>query len=326
MRTIPNPEKFNFSEIVYKPHRIIIPVYIPESDNFYFNSLFDVFKMSINSLLNTVNSHNASITIINNNCKKDVTQYIDNLWVEKKIDKQVKLSDNYGKVHTILSEARGCYEPYITIADADVFYFNNWEEEVFDIFKTFPKAGVVSAVPSPHLFKYCNTSFIIDNVFKLKKGKILSDRSFRFFAEGISDFPNFFSKGKINYKESQFYIEKNKTKACVGATHFIATYKKEIFNRIPFKKPNFKFKSGDERIFIDADIDKMGYGRLSTIEAYAYHLGYSIPNWTINYRFKKSNFLFPLPPSINKERPGYVFTIKKLIYFLMKKVKIIDNL
>ncbi|HEY9220458.1 MAG TPA: glycosyltransferase family A protein [Lutibacter sp.] len=328
MRTIPNPEKFNFTEIVYKPHRIIIPVYIPESNDFYYSSLFEVFKMSIFSLLKTVNNFNAAITIINNNCKNEVTEYIDSLLAEKKIDKHVKLSENYGKVHTILSEARGCYEPYITIADADVFYFNNWEEEVFEIFKTFPKVGVVSPVPSPHLFKYCNISFIIDNIFNLKKGKILTDQSFRLFAEGINKSPNFFFKGKIDFKETQYYIEKNKTKACLGATHFIATYKNEMFKWIPLKKPKFKFKIGDEGVFIDSEIDKIGYGRLSTIDSYAYHLGYSNPDWTMNYQFRPSKFLFPSIKSNNlgAKQTGLVFNIKKLIYKLLKRLKIIDAL
>lgn len=328
MRVIPNPEKFNFSKITYKHHRIIIPVYIPDSDDFYFSSLFKVFKLSIHSLLKTINSLNTSVTIINNNCKKEVTEYIDKLVEEKKIDKHVKLSSNYGKVYTILSEAKGCYEPYITIADADVFYFNNWESEVFKILKKFPKIGVVSPVPSPHLFNYYNISFIVNNIFKLKKGQILTERSFDLFAEGVNHSPTFFSTKKIDFKKEQFYVEKNEIKACVGAVHFIATYDRNVFNGISLQKPEFKFNVGDEGIFIDSNIDKMGLGRLSTTDAYAYHLGYSIPNWTKGYEFIASDFMFTDNKTKNSEpKIGFVFFIlKKIIYKLLKKTHFIKGL
>jgi hypothetical protein len=328
MRVIPNPEKIKFSEIIYKPHRIIIPVYIPESNDIYYSSLLEVFKLSINSLLKTVNNFNTAITIINNNSKNEVTEYIDKLLMDNKIDKHVKLSSNYGKVYTILSEARGCYEPYITIADADVFYFNNWEQEVFRIFSNFPKSGVVSPVPSPHLFNYHNISFIINNIFNLKKGNILTDRSFDLFYKGVSNSPSFFVKGNFDFRQKQYYVKKNNLKACIGATHFIATYRSDLFKRIPLKKPKIKFKMGDEGFFIDSEIDKIGYGRLSTTDAFAYHLGHSIPYWTKNHQFIPSDFLFTTLKSNNLgiKQTSFVFNVKKLIYILLKKLKIVDAL
>ncbi len=328
MRFIPNPEKFNFSEILYKQHRIIIPVYIPESNDIYFSSLFEVFKLSIHSLLKTVNNLNTAITIINNDCKKEVTEYIDELLINKKIDKHVKLSSNYGKVYTVLSEAKGCYETFITIADADVFYFNNWEQEVFQIFSNFPKSGVVSPVPSPHLFNYHNISFIINNIFNLKKGNILTDRSFDLFYKGVSNSPSFFVKGNFDFRQKQYYVKKNNLKACMGATHFIATYRSHIFKRIPLKKPKIKFKMGDEGFFIDSEIDKIGYGRLSTTDAFAYHLGHSIPNWTKNHQFLPSDFLFTAIKRENSEKKqaSFVFGVKKGIYKLIKKMNIFDAL
>lgn len=328
MRVIPNPEKFTFSKITYKQHRIIIPVYIPDSDDFYFSNLFEVFKLSIYSLMKTINDVNTSVTIINNNCKKEVTDYIDNLIEEKKIDKHVKLCSNYGKVYTILSEAKGCYEPYVTIADADVFYFNNWESEVFKILNTFPKIGVVSPVPSPHLFNYYNISFIVNNMFTLKKGQILTDRSFDLFAEGVNHSPTFFSTKKIDYKKEQYYVEKNKIKACLGAVHFIATYDRNVFNEISLQKPEFKFNVGDEGVFIDSYIDKMGLGRLSTTDAFAYHLGYSIPDWAKEYKFKKSEFMFATN-QLNKtalKEVFIVFIFKKIIYKLLKRTHMIKAL
>lgn len=126
MRIVSNPEKKQLSRITYKPHRVIVPVYIPDSKEDYFKNLFEIFKISINSLINTTDKELTNITIINNKCKPEVTNYIDCLVKESKIDKHVKLSNNYGKVYTVLTEARASLEPFITISDADVFFYNNF--------------------------------------------------------------------------------------------------------------------------------------------------------------------------------------------------------
>lgn len=106
MRIGVNPEKKKFGEIIYKKHRVIIPVYIPNSNEKYFDNLLSVFKTSINSLIQTIQHNDTNITIINNDCKKQVTDFIDDLIDENKIDKHVKLSSNYGKIYTILSEVK----------------------------------------------------------------------------------------------------------------------------------------------------------------------------------------------------------------------------
>ena len=109
MRIGVNPEKKKLNKLHYKKHRVIIPVYISEVGEIYFSNLFKVFKASINSLLQTISEDYTAITIINNACKSEVTDYLDNLLAEKKIDKHVKLVSNYGKVYTVISEARASY-------------------------------------------------------------------------------------------------------------------------------------------------------------------------------------------------------------------------
>ena len=123
MRIGINPEKNKKKIIWYKLHRIIIPVYIPTEEKKYFDNLFEVFKISIGSLLKTTSKQFTNITIINNNCNKEVTNYINSLIESNLIDKHIHNSINKGQVNSILSEVRSCHEEVITIADADVFYF-----------------------------------------------------------------------------------------------------------------------------------------------------------------------------------------------------------
>jgi len=287
MRIGKNPEKETYREIDYKQHRIIIPVYIPETNQEYFKGLFEVLKMSLNSLFLTINRERTAITIINNACKIEVSIYLNELLVNNKIDKLVILSKNLGKVGTVISEAKASLETLITIADADVFYFNNWESEVVKIFNTFPNTGVVAPLPMPNLTFYHNTSLWLTLFYKITKQNIISDKSFKLFEEGIGN-KTIFETKKTNWKKRQYILSKNEIKACSGAGHFIATYRREIFDKLPFKKPRYVFKDGDEEFFLDQPIDKLGFYRLSTIDAFVYHLGNNIPKWVLEYKHQTS--------------------------------------
>ncbi|WP_299060176.1 glycosyltransferase family 2 protein [uncultured Polaribacter sp.] len=318
MRIGKNPEKDLYKEIIYKPHRIIIPVYIPNSNEEYFNNLFSVLKTSINSLLKTTNKSQTNITIINNDSKKEVTDYIDDLLISKKIDKHVKLGTNYGKVYTVLSEAKASYEDFITIADADVFYFSNWLHRTIDIFKNYKKAGVVAPLPMPQLSYYSNYSLFFDNLLKIKKGKVVLDEDLLLFEKSIN---NQISLKKNNWFKNQLYLSRNNVKVCIGAGHFVATYRKDVLHKIKINKTKFVFEDGAETFYLDNPIDKLGYYRLSTLKTFAYHLGNNIPNWVNNFEFSAleiTNYNF-----VNKfKKPVINYKFKEFTGRIYRKLKI----
>lgn len=316
MRIGKNPEKKIYKEILYKPHRIIIPVYIPESKEEYFNNLFSVLKTSINSLLKTTNETQTNITIISNNSKKEVTDYIDGLLYSKKIDKHVKLAKNYGKVYTILSEAKASYEQFITIADADVFYFSNWLNSTIQVFKNYKKAGVVAPLPMPQLAYYSNYSLFFNNLHRVKKGKVVLDKDILLFEKSIN---SKISLEKNNWFRNQLYLNKKKYKVCIGAGHFIATYRKEVLHNIKLKKTKFVFEDGAERFYLDDPIDKLGYYRLSTIKTFAYHLGNNIPNWINEYKFTELK-ITKYSTDIKFKPPFFSYKIKEIIGKIYRKL------
>jgi len=316
MRIGQNPEKNKLRKIVYKKHRVIIPVYIPDSAEQYFENLFSVFKTSINSLINTSHSNNTNITIINNDCKKEVSDFIDDLINKKKIDKHVKLSTNYGKVFTILSEAKASTEELITIADADVFYYSGWIENTIKVFNNFNKAGVVAPLPMPQLAYYANSSLFFSEIFKIKKGRVILDKDLQLFEKSVN---SKISVQKNNWFKNQLYLEKNNCKACIGAGHFVATYRKTVIDRLEFKKPDYIFEDGGEILYLDKPIDKLGFYRLSTIKTFAYHLGNTIPDFVMGYNFKEPTKFIKINDT--KYRKNYIsFSFKKLILKLHKKL------
>ncbi len=323
MRIGSNPKKINPEKINYKQHRVIMPVYIPDSSEPFYNNLFEVFRLSVLSLLNTLNPKFTAITIINNNSKPEVHDFVFELLQQGKIDKYVINKENLGKINPILAEARASYEDFITISDADVFFFPGWEKAVFEIFNAFPRAGVVSPLPMPHLAHYCNASFLVNNLFSLKKGKIIQERDLKLFEKGISN-PTIFTNKRNLYKE-HYYLAIHNFKSIVGAGHFVATYRNRLIQKIPFQRPVFVFKNGDEYNYLDKYFDIFGYYRLSTVKSYVYHLGNTIPDWIRQKQFStidSSPFTIPQPVKI-RIQPYWIYKLKSLIFKVLRKTKLI---
>lgn len=274
MRKGVNPEKNKQEKNGLKFHRIIIPVYIPNEEEEYYEESAEVFKTSLNSIFATVNKEITGITVIDNGILPQLSELLQNYLQQGLINKLVKYSTNKGKVFAVLSEARASYESFITIADADVFFFPGWEKAVFEIYRNFPKAGIVSPLPAQNLTFYKNTAVFFDNYIggKIKYAKKVSDKDCDLFIRGMGNIAlHRRVNHKYSWKEKQYFIENN-IPAILGANHFVATYRKKIFeqnNSFPVEK----FKKGFEEKFMDEPGDQLGYYRLSTVNTYAYHLG-----------------------------------------------------
>lgn len=320
MRIGVNPEKNKGTQISYKLHRVIIPVYIPDLKSDYYKNSFEVLKQCINSLIKTISFDRTVITIINNDSHELIKIYLEELLNDKLIDKLINYSANYGKVYPLLSELKASYENYVTIADADVFFMNNWEQEVATIFNNFPKVGFVSPLPCPFNFHQVNKSGVIGNFFKLKLGKVVNDDDLLLFKQGVNPPENFFEGKKWNWFDKQYYLEKNNVKAIVGATHFVATIKNELIRNIPMNGPMFVFRNGDETKHIEKYLDFKGYYRLSTVKTYAYHMGSSVEDWLRNYQFKNISTIF-----FNSKKESIISGKSFVYYFYAIVFKVLNK-
>ena len=279
MRIGTNPEKDSKNLIVENYHRIIVPVYIPHFEG-YFKEAFEVFKLCIESLLLTIHEK-SRITIYNNNCHQEVKQYIDEKFANSEfIDQVFHSKENLGKINAILAASKGNLEPLITITDADVLFKHNWQEAVEEVFVKFPHAGMVSPVPSSIAF---NTYTANNWFFSLFKGKV-------FFANvtdpvGLQRFDDSLGNATKFYKKihlEKYLILKNKTnnfEAVMGCGHFVATLKREVFDKGTSVPAYVKIQNGVEGKFIDIPNEKLGFLRLATKNNYAYHMGNSVEVW-----------------------------------------------
>lgn len=323
MRSGVNPQKFKQEENIPKFHRVIIPVHIPNITEEYYKESLQVLEYCFKSLFQTINPEFTSVTIVNNNSHSDANKIIDSFLIDGKIDKYIEYGENKGKVYAVINEARSSYEPFITIADADVLFFPGWEKAVFKIFIAYNKAGVVSPVPSQNLGLYKNCSIFFDKYLNrcIKYAKVVKDEDCDLFLKGLGNSELLTrNNSKYSWKEKQYYLQ-DPVQALIGANHYVATYRKEV---LVYNKtfPTSKFKKGYEEKYLDEPSDKLGWYRLSTPQTFAYHVGNKTDD--IISRNNSSNDLLTKDDieginSVKKSPIPYI--LKRLFFKSLRKIK-----
>ncbi|MFV5692436.1 glycosyltransferase family A protein [Flavobacterium sp. LT1R49] len=291
MRIGSNPNKsINQEESVFI-HQIIVPVYIPNEEGYFVDAL-KILKISLNSLFNTIHER-TYITIVNNGSCQSVVNYLDKLFLEKKI-KELIHTDNIGKINAVLKGLSGNNIELVTITDADVLFLPDWQSETTKVFVEIPKAGVVGIVPQLKMYNTNCGNVIFDNFFNshLKFISVKNQDALIYFYESIGWGRDY----NQDYLKLGLGLEYDTVKCFVGSGHFVATYKKDIFEELVTYVGGKKV-AGIGEAYIDVKSMEKGYWRLTTHDNYAYHMGNVYEDWmekaskntsTINY----SNFNF----------------------------------
>lgn len=324
MRIGSNPERVHNNLNINSYHRVVIPVYIPNLTEPYFKDGLKILKLCIGSLLQTIHQK-TRVSLINNGCCDDVSSYLLELYnTHPEIDQLLNSKINLGKINALYSGIKSNLEPLITIADADVMFLNNWQEEVESVFMNFPEAGMVSPVPSSIGYKgnYLNSTIY----YAMLKGKLeicdVKD------PDGLMKFQESVGRKMYNKAHLEKFLvvsNKNNDKAVLGCGHFMATLRAEVFENAPNEICQHKIVGGSESKYIDAPNDEGGFLRLSTIGNYGYHLGNVYEPWMTQVFKKKSipneiKCLDEIPKPIKISKRGYI--IGKILHqVLFKKFK-----
>jgi len=276
MRVGDNPSKSNYKIEILSTHRIILSVYIPNLEEEYFKDSLTIFKYCIESLLNTVHEKTRISIIINGCCQEiaDLIYHYQN--TNSLIDQVFYTRENLGKINAIYSIVKSNLESLLTISDADVMFLPSWQSEVENVFVDFPEAGMVSPVPSSKGFLFSTASTLYYGLFKGKiKFQTVKD------PEGLRNFQT--SVGSNLYQkihlEKYLVVSNGEKEAVVGCGHFVATFRKEVFEASPSKVCQFRVQMGSEVSYLDDPNDVSGYLRLATLGNFAYHLGNSPQDW-----------------------------------------------
>ncbi len=281
-----NPAKANTSENILKTHRVIMSVYLPNLTDPYFKEGLDVLKRSLSSLYETIDKEFTNITVVADGCCDEVISFLKS---QRFLDKLVINFLNKGKVYSVITEAKASYESLITITDADVFFHKGWIETSVRIFEKANRVSTVSPLPVIQHAIHYNSSLFWDKFLfgSLKYGLIAKKKDTSYYIKGLGNTSLFSRNKKESWADKHYFIE-NPVKAIAGASHFCATYRSELFVGIT-DFPKYKFKNDFELNFLDKPSDAKGYYRLSTVQAYVYHMGNNLDDDFDNHHPTYSN-------------------------------------
>jgi len=254
-------------------HQIIIPVYIPNQEG-YFKDSFKILQLCLNSLFTTIH-HKTFISIVNNGSGTFIKAYLDDLFKNRKIHEVIH-TENIGKLNAILKGLVGNAIELVTISDSDVLFLPNWQLETAKIFKEVPKAGVVGIVPQFKMYEANCGNVIFDNLLNknLKFIPVKNPDALIQFYDSIGWARDY----NHDYLAYTLGLEMNPNlKVLIGSGHFVATYKKDIFEEIT-SYIGYKL-GGPSEGYLDKAPLRKDYWRLTTYDNFAYHMGNTLENW-----------------------------------------------
>ena len=268
-----NPQKDKKQQPSDFFHQVVIPVYIPNQEG-YFKDSFTILKLCLESLFNTI--HNKTfVTIVNNGSEKLVSDYLDLLLKENKIQELIH-TENIGKVNAVLKGLTGNTIKLVTISDADVMFLPNWQMETVKIFKEVPKAGVVGIVPQFKMYESNCGNVLFDTLFnsELRFVPVKNSAALIHFYDSIGWDRNY----NQDYLACNLAVEINsELNVLIGSGHFVATYKKDIFETI-ITYIGYKMGGNSEGYLDSLSLEK-DYWRVTTQDNYAYHMGNTLEDW-----------------------------------------------
>ena len=307
MRIGYNPHKDQILEKSEFTHQLVMPVYIPNQDGYFKDSL-SILKLSLESLFNTTHSK-TFFSIVNNGSCLAVVNYLENLHKNGTIQELIHTT-NIGKLNAILKGLVGNNIELVTITYADVLFSNQWQLETAKVFKTLPKVGVVGIVPQFNMFKSHCGNVIYDNLFnrKLKFLPIKSPKALALFYKSIG-WDETYNKDFLEYGLG---IEDKEVNVLLGSGHFVATYKKQQFETV---KSYLGYKlGGNSETYLDSAALDLDYWRVTTQENYAFHMGNVMEDWMFKVTINDSDKDVIISGFSQRQK------INRLSYFIKNKL------
>ncbi len=292
MRVGSNPARF--VENVAQPAEITVTVvnFIPFLSGYYEHSL-DVLKTVVESLdASRSTQHPFDVMLFDNHSCTDVQEYLQECHAQGKIQYLILSDTNIGKLgawNFMFSAAQG---KYIVFADGDIGFRQGWLEASLELFNTFPDVGMVTARP------YRPSNKVSESTMKwaqgqgkniLEMGKFIPWETFWEHAQSIG-FSEEQARSDFNKEdEFDFRLSYHGKTAFIGAGHFQFMSRREVLQKV-IPLPSLQPMRGERGL--DDAVDKMGCLRLTTDQAYIWHIGNRLPEaaHTANMSVRKDTF------------------------------------
>ncbi|MFY8214022.1 MAG: glycosyltransferase family A protein [Flavobacterium sp.] len=319
MRIGYNPHKDQLIPEDAFTHQVVIPVHIPQQTDYFKDSLV-ILQRCLDSLFLT--SHSATfITVVNNGSDATTERYLNEMWAQGKIHELIHTAA-IGKVNALLKGVVGHRESLVTLADSDVLFLPGWQQATHEVFTAFPKAGIVGIVPQYRMFlNQCSN--VLFALFGSKRLRFIRVQD----AVSMGKFHQSIGWGPSNPTHGQLTLGIESAQGCtayVGAGHFVATYKRALFESI--QSFNEYRMGGTSETHLDELAWRNSSWRLTTYSNFAYHMGNVHEPWMDEIHYgDKPDPLEPISPEpISKASAISIFVQHKLFKSLLKikRVKI----
>ena len=300
-------------------HQVVIPVHIPQQDGYFADSLH-VLQKCLESVLST--SHSATfITVVNNGSDTITAHYLTQLWEQGKIHELIHTAA-IGKVNALLKGIVGHRQALVTLADSDVLFLPGWQQATHEVFLAFPKAGVVGIVPQYRLFLQHCSNVLFD---------LFASNQLRFIPVhdplSIEKFHQSLGWGPSNPVHGQHTLGVKSVSgitAYVGSGHFVATYKRALFDSIQ-SFTEYKM-GGTSETHLDELPWRKNTWRLTTYANFAYHMGNVFEPWMNDIKFVQEQALLPAIPEVPLSTASAIsLLVKHKLFKKILKIRVVKT-
>ncbi len=249
--------------------RVVVPIYIPTQSG-YFADALALTERCLDSLSRT-GGPDTKITAVANACATPVVERLVARQEAGLVDQVLVSGENLGKVDGFLAGARGSWEPVVVVSDSDVLWRPGWPEALTGVLEAFPECALVSASPGPHLVRYASSTTILAASARrlLRREAAVDPAELQRFEDSVGT-PRLFD----GQRERQWLVRRAGVSALVGGGHFAFALRRAALTSVAGERV-----LGWEREALDVPLDRDGWWRLSTPQAYALHLGNQLEAW-----------------------------------------------
>jgi hypothetical protein len=275
MRIGDNPSKKDPNLSGYGLHRLIMPVYIPNTEG-YFAQAVDVLRLCLESLRLTRKPATA-VTIAANGCCKPALAVLQAEMEAGWLDQVIIHAQNRGKIDAIIGAARACFEPIVTFADSDVLFRHGWDSAIEKIFSTFPECGFVCPFCSPNAELLYTSATLLAGICRraLLFEQIANHSEVETFLRSIGMVESYGAAERLG----QLVIRRDGVTAGIGGGHFACSFRREVISMMPAQPALRAICGGSETNWLDTPPDRLGYWRLMADNAFVQHMGNHLESW-----------------------------------------------
>ncbi len=243
-------------------------VFIPSLVGFYAQSL-EVLGLHLDSLRRTLPT--GEILVWDNGSCPQVVELLQQRFRQGQIDYLVLSQHNVGKAGVLNWILSALPHRYIGFSDGDILFLKGWWSAVQEVFRAFPKAGMVS--PAPAFFDVLRG--------KSTTASLLQEAGFRVYTDTpTARDVQLYYQGLGHQVPEQPPIlplaqAPDGTLACARSGHHVFVMPREVARQIP-PLPVDRALSRDSDRVLHERVEQLEYWQLSTARSFVYHLGNTV--------------------------------------------------